>query len=256
MDDPIACVHLIIDHCAGDSGAEFAGRHVVLELAENVLRRRPADATPPPLPLIVNIEGLDGVGKSTCLQNLGNELAARGVTSMRFKTPTQQLDPYRSYFDQQSPELRRAYYQMCNLHLSQLLESGAAGDAAVALVDRWWPSTYAYGNAEANAAGLFACLPVQWPASIVAPDLCFVLVLSDDSERARRIETRGEVQTSEELALQRDEAFRRAVVRLYLSVELAREIDVSRDPLLIAREIATIVQTTLGQVHNGEKFTA
>jgi thymidylate kinase len=244
MVEPISFVQSIIDHCAGDDSTEFAGRHVVLELARDVLHHQ---VTTPPLPLIVNIEGLDGVGKSTCLLNLVNELAARGVTSVCFRTPTPQLAPFRTYFDQQPPGLRRAYYQLCNVHLSQLLEDGAAGDAAVALVDRWWPSTYAYGNAEANAAGLYACVPIRWPTSIVAPDLCFVLLLSDDSERARRIETRGEMQTSEELALRRDEAFRSAVVRLYQSVELATEIDAGRHPLAIASDIATTIVQRLAQ---------
>ena len=113
----------------------------------------------------------DGVGKSTCLENLSTLLKQQQIESSQFKTPTEQLMPFRAYFDKQPTAIRRAYYLMCNVHLSYLITQkyGTANDdnndgtdelrsvnrprRSVLLVDRWWSSTFAYGMAEKIKSG-------------------------------------------------------------------------------------------------------
>ena len=92
-------------------------------------------------PVIV-LEGLDGVGKSTLTDGLRSRL---GEKTQCLRSPPEELQPFRKYFDMKPPALRRSFYLLgnyaCAVHLRQLVQDGPV------ILDHFWPSTMAYSIA-------------------------------------------------------------------------------------------------------------
>lgn len=144
-----------------------------------------------PAPIII-LEGLDGVGKTTLVQNLKCKL---GQSTTCLKSPSEQLMHLRPYFDGQPKAMRRAFYAIGNYACALRIRS-AVVDGPV-IVDRFWPSTVAYAIAHD-----YQTMPeevqdaLEIPADLCDllpkgnPVVCLLLELSE-AERARRVRDRA-----------------------------------------------------------------
>ncbi|KAG7374273.1 thymidylate kinase [Nitzschia inconspicua] len=156
---------------------------------------------------IVVVEGLDGSGKSSLVQNLVgalNETKASNpnspnVQAMSMATPTQSMANVRPVFDKRGGPVARAFYAVSNYMLQheiqqrerQLGETANHGTILVAIVDRWYTSTVAYSVAWKNTNGdeqsideldssIFA-----WPKDLRRPNMLFLLQVNDQVRRER-----------------------------------------------------------------------
>jgi thymidylate kinase len=93
---------------------------------------------------LIVFEGLDGVGKSTVAARVAGALGATFLA-----TPARELAPLRALVDEHvghSPEARQLFYAASVLSLSDFVRPLLASGADV-VVDRYWFSTLAYGEA-------------------------------------------------------------------------------------------------------------
>ncbi len=127
------------------------------------------------------IEGLDGVGKSTVIQNLASHLAAR-----LDDTPGPDLRPLRtSIMDALSHQTSRALFYAATVIERGTLASSLAEEGITTVMDRYWLSTISYARARGVDIDLEAVA-----AQVPAPDLTLWLTL-DETERRRRLGPRG-----------------------------------------------------------------
>ncbi len=68
-------------------------------------------------PTIIELEGLDGSGKSTMAALLESYLVKNGFNAIRLSTPPDSIKPVRRIFDQVSGTTARAYYMCSNYFL-------------------------------------------------------------------------------------------------------------------------------------------
>lgn len=167
------------------------------------------------------LEGLDGVGKSTLAAALASKLNATLLC-----TPPMELHPYRAFFDQQPEAVRRAFYMLGNLLVSRVIRSAKAEDKFV--IDRYWPSTFAYGTAsklrkERCPIDEIPTQTITWPSFLCAPTSAILLTL-DEHVRQQRLCARG-AQTQEEEHLQREREFRALVMTMYRRIPGFIELD-------------------------------
>ena len=104
MNDFKRALQAVIDHTA--TSPQFGDVH---KLATDLLLAHvdlvPRESKKRPF-LVVNIEGIDGVGKSTCMNNLSALLKRHDIEALAHRTPTPELLPFRDHFDKQLPEVR------------------------------------------------------------------------------------------------------------------------------------------------------
>ena len=182
----------------------------------------------------IDLEGLDGCGKSTLVQALHRQLTERGQKSRSLSTPPASLLPFRAHFDEQPASVRRAYYNFGNLLVSFELKNETE---AIVVLDRYWPSTIAYHLARSNEP---EPADLSWPNYLVQPAL-IVYVYVDETERCRRIAQRSIPVTLEEKELAAQEEFRRRLDTIYRTripsrhvhaVDGNRPVDVITDEIL------------------------
>jgi thymidylate kinase len=149
---------------------------------------------------IVEIEGLDGSGKTTLVQNLA--LALGDQKAIATKTPSKCLKSVRPVFDHRGGPIARAFYMLSNYILAYEIENEIEQD--VVIVDRWYASTVSYtvafrgdrgSEAEAhNTPSLdMSSLPdsiFEWPRDLhLKPNLLLILHI-DPHVRNQRVSNR------------------------------------------------------------------
>jgi thymidylate kinase len=169
----------------------------------------------------VVVEGLDGVGKTTA----SKQLAAR-LNAVWLKTPPEEMAAWRPHYDAQPEEVRRCFYQLGNVIVSRRLRLASARESFV--LDRFWPSTYAYSAAHLAVSPTSGATVVgSWPQFLVQPNLIVLLTLPEE-ERLQRLSTRHDgAALGEERLLQRDPAYRQRVLECYRRIPHLVEVDAS-----------------------------
>jgi thymidylate kinase len=160
---------------------------------------------------VILIEGLDGVGKSTLSRRLADQLGAVRLSSPPELGAHEVLGPLRGHFDTRPTAVRRAFYRFANLIVSEAAEVSRADRPVV--IDRYWPSTVAFGVGVDNAVDLEAWVG-RYPPELIVPDVMIVLEV-DERARAARMTKRGEAMTQEEDVLASGLAKRAAVSQVY-----------------------------------------
>lgn len=181
-----------------------------------------------PAPIII-LEGLDGVGKTTLVQNLKSKL---GQNTTCLKSPSEQLMHLRPYFDGQPKAMRRAFYAIGNYACALRIRSAVADGPVI--VDRFWPSTVAYAIAHDCQT-----MPDEVPEALeipvdlsdllpkANPVICLLVELSE-AERARRVRARSTSMpagfalaiTMEEEELERSSSHRARLTAAYRSLSI------------------------------------
>lgn len=137
---------------------------------------------------IVEVEGLDGSGKTSLVQSL-----AESLEGMAVKTPSASLSQIRPLWDHRGGILERAFYFISNYVLEYEIQSGLM-DAEVIIIDRWYASTLAYTVAyrpeeEDTSIADFNKLPnntFEWPSDLyLRPNLMLLLDIDPQTRQAR-----------------------------------------------------------------------
>ncbi|CAF1296966.1 unnamed protein product [Adineta ricciae] len=192
--------------------------------------------------LIVNcidLEGLDGCGKSTLANELLKQLNSGGQKARLLSTPPSQLLSFRVYFDAQPESIRRAFYNLGNLIVSYELRNQ---QDTITILDRYWPSTIAYQLAKTDDNEE---INITWPTYLVQPRL-IIYIQIDEIERCRRIAQRAACVsvTLEEKQLAAQASFRRRLDFLYRNHIPSRNlhvIDGNRATRDIANDILNLL---------------
>lgn len=190
----------------------------------------------------VVIEGLDGTGKSTLVSKLANRLKAVQLKCPpRIEASGPPAMDLRSHFDGRPPPQRRAYYRAANLVASEQAICALGGSHVV--MDRYWPSTVAYGVLDRGFDAKNDCEP-GYPPELRKPDVLILLTVIEEV-RAERMRERKQSFGSEERALAMDKAGRQRVLQRYREFSPI-EIDTShKDP-------AAVLQAALDALHEFE----
>ena len=137
---------------------------------------------------LICIEGLDGVGKTTCVQHLADKLNA---TIM--KTPPKEILNIRERCaNTTNPNLRYHYYLLGNYLVSEDIEI-LLNNGKNVILDRFYASTMAYMWG-------FEKLPfsnTEWPPGLLRPDYMFLLNLPREA-RLHRLESRTNIAKTDE----------------------------------------------------------
>jgi len=184
--------------------------------------------------VIIVVEGLDGTGKSTLIQNLtDDQKKTLGQAVQGLKSPPDELLHLRAHFDRQPKEVRRAYYSLGNYACAARMKSSVHQGPLV--IDRFWPSTVAYALAHDLKA-----MPDQQPDLLNMPEdllkllptevpiVCLLLDLPE-AERARRVRARAAEMpagmtlsvTREEEELEQSKAHRERLRAAYGALKIA-----------------------------------
>ena len=149
------------------------------------------------------IEGLDGIGKSTTIGRLCEQLNAQTASS-----PTPFMGQIRERFHDAEPNLRNQYYELCNAEFSGTVENMLQqGDV---VCDRFVASTASFklANQECDWQEFQENLNKWcWPSTCRQPDIIIHLMLQED-HRTHRILSRGEPLDQQEARLLEDPSFR------------------------------------------------
>lgn len=136
---------------------------------------------------IVEVEGLDGSGKTSLVQSLADSFQGAGAA---MKTPSSSLSEIRPLWDHRGGILARAFYFISNYILEYEISSGLI-EAEVIVIDRWYASTLAYTVAYRPENEHF-CMEdfskdiFQWPSDLnLRPHLMLLLDIDPDTRQAR-----------------------------------------------------------------------
>lgn len=180
----------------------------LLDRVEAHLQQTPDPSSSCSKLFIIEVEGLDGSGKTTLVKRLAETLPHAVAT----KTPSRRLSAIRPLWDHRGGPLARAFYTISNYvleyeichELLQEEEEEAIRPVDVVIIDRWYASTCAYTIAShQNAAAsclnhdhdhdLSTSLPndiLEWPHDLrLRPHLLLVLDI-DQGVRQERVERR------------------------------------------------------------------
>jgi len=184
------------------------------------------------------IEGLDATGKSTLVEKLVVRLSAKKIISPPdINVPSISGGSIRPHFDSLGPIPRRAYYRFSNLIASELVaESIMVSDV---VMDRYWTSTAAFA---AMDDGFEHDVTLgKYPDEIRSPDILILLIV-DEENRLKRLQSRGEIETREESELTRDVDKRERVLESYKKFN-PKIIDTSnKDPKQVCEEALEIIE--------------
>ncbi|WP_052761240.1 dTMP kinase [Sedimenticola thiotaurini] len=130
----------------------------------------------------IAVEGLDGIGKSTLVEQL-----AREFSGLAMSTPGEALHDSRRVImnDFSDDELAKALFYAASVSSQGRKARKKVESGKWVFMDRYWASTIAY----AKARGVTAELD-QLSKSLIQPDLSVLLILNE-SERQRRLHARG-----------------------------------------------------------------
>lgn len=130
----------------------------------------------------IAIEGLDGVGKSTVVQQLAGCFSGHAMS-----TPGPALRECRQAVLEAfaDDELAKALFYAASVSSQGRQARKKAERGEWVFMDRYWASTFAYAKARGVTADIE---PLS--QSLIQPDLT-VLLLLDESERQRRLHARG-----------------------------------------------------------------
>ena len=138
---------------------------------------------------IVEVEGLDGSGKTSLVQSLSESFQGAAAA---MKTPSPSLAAIRPLFDHRRGLLARAFYFISNYVLEYEI---SRSETDIIVVDRWYASTLAYTVAYRPKEDNFDIgdLPddiFQWPSDLnLRPHLMLLLEI-DPATRQARVEKR------------------------------------------------------------------
>lgn len=152
--------------------------------------------------LVIAVEGLDGVGKSTSIRSLNERIGGQVI-----RTPDSSLREVRDIFDSASMHTRNAFYNASN-HLAS--DAIRKSNSNIFIIDRYVPSTFA----AAHSHGLVTLDEIRdkkesgelWEG-LVVPNFIFYLRINE-GERVKRITGRGECLSRDEHMLMDDVCFR------------------------------------------------
>jgi thymidylate kinase len=151
--------------------------------------------------IFIVVEGLDGTGKSTVVQ----ELAIR-LNAIPMITPPNSMRAYRSYFDRVGGAQREAYYMIGNFIAATDIRSVITrGESAV--VDRFYSSTKSYilGKDVDRELPPIGSEEYEWPPELLQPTITFFLTVDEDVRLQRR-EKRVELAETQEEGLLRQQS--------------------------------------------------
>jgi UMP-CMP kinase 2 len=161
-------------------------------------------------PLIL-IEGLDGVGKSTQVQELSRILSAKVISTPQFiEDPVVPDKDLRIRMDSSPSAIRREYYRLSNFYASETARQLIVHSPVI--LDRYWCSTAAFSAIDDNPPRWEVI--GEWPAGLLIPDIVFLLVVDEDN-RNNRLSNRGEKLTEEEIRIEQDYENRQKVIEFY-----------------------------------------
>jgi len=141
---------------------------------------------------IVEVEGLDGSGKTTLVKKLQQDFP----NSLATKTPSPSLKEIRPLWDHRGGILARAFYMISNYVLEYEI---ANCEETVIIVDRWYASTCAYTVAYRDDESSKRVMPItdmsndifKWPNDMrLRPNILLVLQI-DPVVRQKRVEDRA-----------------------------------------------------------------
>ena len=146
---------------------------------------------------IIEVEGLDGSGKTTLVKRLAETLPNAIAT----KTPSASLHDIRPLWDKCGGILARAFYMISNYVLEYEIANYYQED--VVIIDRWFASTCGYtvarppnGNYDKRQIQPIADMPNEifdWPADLrLRPNILLVLQI-DQAGRQKRVEQRAQI---------------------------------------------------------------
>jgi dTMP kinase len=206
---------------------------------------------------LITVEGLDGAGKSTLVEALSNELAARGcqVETLREPGGVDLSERIRELVKDTAHAVAAraeallyaaARAQLVDERLQPLLEAGT-----IVILDRFVDSSLAYqgagrhlGIGEVRAINLFATGNLQ-------PDRTLLLRISPAAGRARQLgRADGDGHDGGDRLEREDERFFAAIADAYeelaqVEPERIRVIDASQSPEQILREALGAVEDLL-----------
>ena len=200
----------------------------------------------------IAIEGLDGVGKTTLIAALEEEMrTSLGATDVVVLAAPPSGD--RRFFDDlrsDAPHLRRAYYQLVNLANAQKAKALTAQGTFV-ISDRFVSSTLAFASIdptdqeEGDAADLPAYILDQVDNVGRAPDLTVLLTLPEKTRLARMASRHGVPKTQEELAIEHSPTSAQvlAAYRSLIPTRIDIEVDASPPPHDIASTVCSHLPT-------------
>ena len=143
---------------------------------------------------IIELEGLDGSGKTTLCSKLSEAIPH----SLSIKTPSAALKEVRPLFDKLGGVIARAFYHVSNYILQhEIMES----EESVIIIDRWYASTCAYtvGYPNKDATDLEALTPIaelsdeifKWPNDLLLRPHLLLIMQIDPQVRRERVEARA-----------------------------------------------------------------
>ncbi|CAF1153049.1 unnamed protein product [Didymodactylos carnosus] len=204
------------------------------EILDQQEKKLKTSTNPANLKRCINLEGFDACGKSTISLLLRENLQ----NSRLLQTPPLLVSRYRSFFDKQEETIRRLFYNLGNLIVSNELIDTTHNDELL-ILDRYWPSTIAYKLARQTEKSLESINnELVWPNYLNKPTRILYLFVPED-ERLRRIEKRS-VQvpiTLEEEQLKNEQTFRHRLDKIYRQIPDVEIIDANRPPTEIVRDI-------------------
>jgi dTMP kinase len=155
--------------------------------------------------ICINLEGVDGVGKTTTVQELAKKLNAVVV-----KTPPDAIASLRSLCAGSKNEyLRYHYYMMGNYMAGEEIEQYLSEGRNV-ILDRYYGSTMAYMWAlkKMEFTG-----DTTWPQKLLKPDYMFLLNL-DRQARINRLARRND-ENNEERIIRQSEQIEADILKYY-----------------------------------------
>jgi thymidylate kinase len=170
-----------------------------------------------PLPPILLVEGLDGVGKTTVTTHLTRVLGATLVN-----TPDACWDAVRGRFRVTEDVVARAFYSGANYLAADKIATAICTTNTPVVLDRWWASTAAMAISalEPTRVPPVGHAAYMWPADLPLYDLGVLLDVSEDI-RLRRMRGRGNA-NAEEDKLAADREMRERATTAYQRIEPRR----------------------------------
>ena len=175
--------------------------HLLDKVETYIMTKHPRSPSTASTKFIIEVEGLDGSGKTT----LVNELTQALPNAFATKTPSKSLNEIRPLWDHRGGILARAFYMVSNYVLEYEISNDSDHDIVV--IDRWYASTCAYtiarppklddnsiANDEQTPNDIMSNLPgevYEWPQDLrLKPQLLLVLNI-DPEVRRKRVENRA-----------------------------------------------------------------
>jgi thymidylate kinase len=138
---------------------------------------------------LIEIEGLDGSGKTTLVERLAQELPY--TYTIATKTPSKCLSAIRPLWDHRGGPLARAFYTLSNYILEYEISTQMEAEVAIVIIDRWYASTCAYTVASEikDLDSTSTSIPssvFQWPRDLrIRPNILLILDIDFEVRQAR-----------------------------------------------------------------------